>query len=124
MNILQLASFESVKPLTVKEKGTLGYLSISANWSLFCPATGPPPARVRPNKTDHCGVCVNEVWFEQPHLARPTQTDWTLGPAEAAHLLHKVTEVKAAISRHTNNVSCSMATQSTCVRYHCLHTLQ
>ena len=31
------------------------------------------------------GVCVDEGWFQQPHLA---QSKWTLGMGEAAHLLH------------------------------------
>ena len=30
-------------------------------------------------------VCVDDGWFMQPHLA---ESDWTLGPGEAAQLLH------------------------------------
>ena len=29
------------------------------------------------------GVCVDDGWFKQPHLA---ESDWTLGLCEAAHL--------------------------------------
>jgi hypothetical protein len=31
------------------------------------------------------GVCVDDGWFEQPYLS---ESDWTLGLCEAAHLLH------------------------------------
>ena len=41
----------------MKEKGTLSYFNIAANWSLFCPATGASPPK-------------QNGWFEQHHLAR------------------------------------------------------